>query len=90
MRYQLVDIIVFRNTQGKSITIRSMREYPEYTDSMNIKVRSDDEIDEIASRQEIYGDEGEMESYKIFDANIINIFDAGFDISKLNKVRIPL
>ena len=44
----------------------------------------------MASRADVYGDDAEDLSYKIFDANIIEIVERGYDLSKIRKLGIPI
>lgn len=92
MRYQNIADITFRNANGKSLILKDMREYPKVQTTMvNLSnVKEFDKIDEIATRTEIYGAEAESESYKIFDANIVNLFDNRFNMAKIKNLSIPL
>lgn len=89
MRYQEIDNVIFTNKDGNSFTIKDMREYPDYTLLMPLEIGEDEMIDEIASRPDIYGDEAESQSFKIFENNKVKIFEARFMFSKLRKLRIP-
>jgi hypothetical protein len=66
-----------------------MREYPEYETAAEISLQQGDMLDEIASRREIYGDGNEGEAYRIFENNVVALFEAGFDLNKLKSLRIP-
>jgi len=90
MRYEAIDSIIFTDINGIATTIKDMREYPDYQTFVKINLKNGDEIDEIASRQDIYGNEGEGESFKIVDNNIIKLFEADFNLEELNKLDIPL
>lgn len=89
MRYQEIENIVFENKDGNSFTIKDMREFPDYTLLAEVEIDNDDMVDEVASRPEIFGAESEGQSFKIVDYNIIKIFEARFDLTKLEKLRIP-
>ena len=69
-----------------------MREYPETQTTMVVlpNIKEFDMIDEIVTRDEIYGVEAEPESYKVFDANIIQLFDNRFNMAKIKSLNIPL
>jgi len=90
MRYSTIENISFETKTGKSLEIKDMREYPNYTLLGMLKITTEDQIDEIASREEIYGDEGEALSFKIVDFNIIKLFEENFELEKLNVLKIPV
>lgn len=89
MRYQQIDTIVFTDKNNKSYSIKDMREYPTYTHMTNLKTQADDMIDQIASRQEIYGTSAEHSVYRIYENNIENLFECYFDMSKIKILDIP-
>jgi hypothetical protein len=90
MRYETVDTIPFTDINGKTYSIKDMREY-EKTDSASIlNLKGEKYIDEVTSRKEIFGDGSEFESYKIVDHNITSLFDRNFDLTKLKKLEIPI
>ena len=89
MRYELVDEIVFVDINGNNRTIKDMREYEDQNMVASVNILGSAFIDEIATRQEFYGDGSEFEIYKVVDFNIIKLFDAGFDLSKIKKLEIP-
>ena len=90
MRYEGIDIIVFTNTQGKVVSLKDMREYEDFQTLISLPINEGMKFDEVASRQEIYGDDGEMDSYKIFDHNKVLLFENSFDVSKLKRLSVPL
>jgi len=90
MRYESVDTTSFTNHNNKTYAVKDKREYPNYEKLIHVVVNSEDMIDEIASRYEVYGDGGEAESYKIVDYNIVKLFEAEFDLSKIYSLDIPV
>lgn len=90
MRYEPIDTISFTNRENVTVNIKDFRPYPVYNTFVALKIKQGDDIDEIATRQGIYGDEAEGESYKIVDNNIIKLFENKFDLGKLTKLDIPL
>lgn len=90
MRYEAVDNVSFTNKDGKTVNIKDMREYPDYQTITSIKIQDIDKVDEIASRDEIYGEDAEGEAYKIVDHNIIKFLENDFDMSKIQRINIPL
>jgi hypothetical protein len=67
-----------------------MREYEVLETASFINISGSKFIDEIATREEVYGSDSEFESYKLVDHNIVEIFDNVFNLLKLKKLRIPL
>lgn len=90
MRYALVDDIVFTDINGKEYTIKDFRPYEQFKTFAKIKLQGEKYLDEIATRPEYYGDDAEGESYKIADANIVKLFEADFDLSKIKELQVPL
>ena len=90
MRYETEDLVTFVNSLGKTVEIRDMREYPDYSLLLSMKLKPNDEIDEIASRTDVYGDGAEDRSYKIVDFNRVKMVENDFDLSKFQELKIPL
>jgi hypothetical protein len=89
MRYQTIENITFVDINGISYNIKDMREYPEYTTKVIVKTSENDFIDEIATRKEIYGDNNENVSYKIYDHNIVKLREANWEMSNIKELNIP-
>lgn len=89
MRYELVGEIVFTDINSKNTTIKDMREYEDQIIVASVNILDSRFIDEIATKEEFYGEASEFETYKIVDQNIIKLFEAEFDITKLRKLDIP-
>lgn len=90
MRYISVDTISFTTQEGNTYAVKDRREYPSYQKMDSVSVTSDDFIDEIASRYNVYGYDGEDQSFKIVDFNISKLFDNDFNLGKLENLDIPL
>ena len=88
MRYVSVENITFTDWDGKKIVVKDMRKYPDYITAFSMNVQDTDRIDEIATRQDIYGRDSEMDVYKIFDHNRISIVDNQYKLNK--KIKIPV
>jgi hypothetical protein len=82
--------IVFVDQTGNSKTVKAMREYPSLTTWFTYNMNQGDEIDEIASRKDVYGDGGEGQYYRIAWHNIAELFDVQFDVSQLRTLNIPM
>lgn len=91
MRYELVDNIVFTDKDGKSVTIKDMREFPtDYLLKMIMAVSENDMIDEICCRKDVYDQDSEFMAYKIYDFNIMNLFENNFNLGSVKELRLPL
>lgn len=90
MRYFSIDDITFTNALGRSVKIKDLLPVPERSDnSAVIRLSKDDELDEIATRSDIYGEGYESQSYEIFAENIEEITQVDFDLNRLRTLRIP-
>ena len=90
MRYEGVNTLSFTDHNGKTVSIKARREYPEYQKLDHIVTDKETMIDEVASRTNVYGDGGEDQSYKIVDYNILELFEKEFNMSKIKRLDIPL
>lgn len=89
-RYIDVDTIVFTDINGNNFEVKDTRPISEQTLSFEIDKRENDLLDEIASRREIYGDFGEIQSWRIFDLNIEKLTEVNFDLTKIKRLKIPV
>lgn len=90
MRYFNIDTVSFNDRSGRVTPVKDIRPIPEQQINFEVVIKESDLLDEIASREEIYGSGSEDLSYKIFDANIVELFESGFDISKIRRLKIPV
>jgi hypothetical protein len=88
-RYISIDDIVFIDQNGKSNKIKDIRPIPAPTTKIIIPITKNDDLDEISSRREINGENGEILSYTLFDNNIIKIVENDFSLD-FSELRIPL
>ena len=84
-----LETISFTDRDGRTIGIKEIREIPVVIEAFKLDLNQGDELDEIASRDDIFGEGSEFEAYKIADANIAALVDADFDLNKLRKLIIP-
>jgi hypothetical protein len=89
MRYNDVETITFRALNGKSYAVKDLREIPVQSIRKSIQYESVNTLDEIASRPEVYGEYAEDQTYKIFEANMVKIFDVRFDMTRIKRLDIP-
>jgi hypothetical protein len=90
IRDYYLDDVVFTDYHGRSYRIKDIRPFPDYVFSKTINISGADDIDEIASREEIYGRDGESLAYAIIDFNKEKLFDAKYDMTKLRTLDIPV
>lgn len=88
-RYIPVDDIIFTNVNGNEMKIKDIREIPNVSIKFVISMAAGDELDEIASRQEVFRDNGEVLSYRLFDANVLEIVENDFTLN-FPKIKIPV
>ena len=89
-RYIDVDTIVYTDINRKSYSVKDAREISNQTLGFTIDVKKGNLLDEIASRKQIYGDNGESQAWKIFDINIAELAEVDFDIDQLKRLKIPI
>ena len=90
MRYINIENVSFTRLDGNSYQIKDFRPYPAYTKQMTLQINSNDAIDEIITRKDFLGNNSESESYRIVDFNIVKLYEAKFDLSKIRKLDIPV
>ena len=91
MRYQEADDVVFVTAEGDSVRLKDVLPVVAPAISfVTVACDSGTSLDEIASRVNIYGEGMESSAYRIFDENIKELTDAGFDPGRLEKLRVPL
>ena len=89
-RYNDIDTITFTNKDGNSFPVKDIRPIPVEPVGVVVSVVGDTFIDEVSSRPEIYGDLGEDQSYRIFDANVIKLVENDFNVVGLNELKVPI
>lgn len=89
MRYVTIDTISFTDDRGISYAIKAIRPIEELNTLTRIKINNAAQLDEIATRPEIYGEGFEFLAYKIFDHNVIALAENDFDLSKMKEIKIP-
>jgi hypothetical protein len=91
MRYFTADDLVFTDATGKTVRIKDIIPMVGRSDSsFEVNCSADISLDEVASRQEAYGDGAEASAYRIFEENAVEIMESRLDMGKVRKLRIPL
>lgn len=83
------DNISFTWLDGRIYNIKDMKEYPVYDKFVKLKLKQGDQLDEIASRGEVFGADAESYAYLLFEANVEKIVENNFDLEKLHEIKIP-
>lgn len=90
MRYKNIPAIPFTDSNGNQYQVNDLREYPIYTPAFEQKLQAGDAVDEIASRPDVFGDDGEMSAYAIFEANITSFVENRWSLPAVRSINIPL
>lgn len=90
MRYFDIEEITFKNALGRSVKVKNLLPVPARSNnSVVIALAENDELDEIATRTDIYGEGYEAKAYDIFAENIEELTQNDFDMNRLKRLRIP-
>ena len=81
---------VWTDGNGISRTLKYFRVIPDYNLDKTLKLSSFDQLDEIASRQDIFGDGGESNTYKLAEFNRTKLLEADFVVANVKEINIPL
>ena len=90
MNFDQVPIISFNDELGNTFAVRDKKDIDSYVTDSIIDNINGTFLDDLASRQEIFGDGAEDLSTAIFEANIEAIVEAGLDEGKVKKLIIPV
>lgn len=89
MRYLDVENQVFTDVNNVSYTVKGLREIESNRILFQLNIGKDTYLDEVASRENVYTEDNEDDTYKLFDANASLIFENNFNLDKINKLNIP-
>ena len=89
MRYLRTETISFTNANGKTVAIKAMREYESTRTSRSIRVTGEDSLDEIATRQDVWGERGYRQAYLLFDHNRVAMVEQALDLGSVRTLDIP-
>lgn len=91
MRYFQSDTVAFTDAAGRTANLKEILPMiGRASASTEVECRPDTALDEIATRDEAYGEGAEASSYRIFEENAVEIIEARVDMSRIKKLRIPL
>jgi len=90
MRYFDIPEVTFTNALGRSVKIKDLLPIPPHSDdSVVLSIAENDELDEIATRTDIYGEGYESKAYDIFIENVEELTQNDFNMNRLKSLRIP-
>lgn len=90
MRYFDINEVTFKNSLGRAVKIKALLPIPARSNnSVIIALAKNDELDEIATRTDIYGEGYETKTYDIFIENVEELTQNDFDMNRLKRLRIP-
>ncbi len=89
-RYFIVPSESFNDKDGNTFPVKPFREIPVEPVSLELPIIQGTLLDEVATRETVYGEFGEGEVFRIFDANVIKLAEADFDLTKLKALKVPL
>ena len=89
-RYAQLDVLSFERLGGETVAVTDIRPLEITNTLFKLPLdKTDDSLDQIASKQDVYGDEAESLAYKLADVNASRIVDSGFNIAKVRELNIP-
>lgn len=89
-RYINVETVSFTDHNNRTVPVKVRRDIPDEQQVLEIDIKSGELLDEVANRPGVYGEYGEIQTYRIFDKNIVRLTEANFDLSKIKRLKIPL
>ena len=89
MRYQNIENINFETIDERIVVIKDKRQIPDYNIVTTIQKDEKELLDEIAIKEEIYGEGNEDLSYLLFEANQKELIEVDFDLTKIKEIKIP-
>jgi len=90
MRNLTTPTLSFTDANGRTFAINDFQPYPKYSTWFQYPVQTGDDLDEIASKSNVYGSGSEANYYQIVEHNIALLFDVKFDLNKIETLNIPL
>jgi hypothetical protein len=89
VKWQEVADIAFLDASGISYNVKDIKPINIYSNSINVNIDNNVFIDELISRQSVYGEGAENLLQDVVEANIINIVESEFDMTKVKSLMIP-
>lgn len=83
-----IDTVTFEDSNGISYLIKDIRPIPSLPVIFTITKSETEFIDEIVTRDDIYGINREGDSFKVYDANAIKMVEKRFDFTKIKRLKV--
>ena len=90
MRFTQADTFTFIDANGNQFTVRDNLPIGTYDILDVCPIKATDELDEIISRPEYYGDGNEDLNYAIVDLNAEVLIENNFDLTNIKQLNIPV
>jgi len=91
LRYLQIPTVTFVTAEGVAVSIKDVRPPQARANAfMTVPCDAQTSLEEIASRPEVYGTGFEGQAYQIFEENQTELFEARFDLSRIEKLRVPM
>jgi hypothetical protein len=90
LNFDNVPIISFNDENGTVFPVRDIKPFADLQSGKIIEVNSKMDLDELASRKEIYGDDTEGLTYLIVEKNAEILIENDFDLNRVKKLDIPI
>ena len=85
-----IGTVVFTDINGVVYTIKDIRPIEPAATSFEVSKSTDELLDSVAVRSEVFGEGGENKVWKLFDQNAVALVDANFDLTQLRKIKVPI
>jgi hypothetical protein len=89
-RYFEIDDITFTDINSNNIKIKDIREMPEYNTLANYDIQNNDDLDEIVSRGNYYGEGAEDLTYSLAEHNKVKLDENDYTLANLKNILIPV
>jgi hypothetical protein len=85
-----IGTVVFTDINGIVYTMKDIRPIEPAATFFEVPKSTDELLDSVAVRTEVFGEGGENKVWKLFDQNAVALVDANFDLTQLRKIRVPV
>lgn len=89
MRNVQTPIISFTDANGNIFPVRDITDIPVYQTVLNLPAQKGMMPDELVTRAQFAGANAEFLTYKIIEANAVNLLEEDFDFTHLRSIIIP-
>ena len=90
MTFDDVEIIQFNDEIGTLFPVRDKKDLDSYTLSQTIGVQQGMDLDEVISRENVYGSGNEDLVYAVAEMNAESLAENDFNLNQLKTINIPV